>query len=461
MKLYNTLGRTIQELKPLKKGEVRLYTCGPTVYDRAQIGNLRSFIFADTLHRVLRAEGNKVDHVMNTTDIDDKTIRRSQEKYPKLEAHEALKKLTRECEQSFLKDIAAIGINPGIYRIVPATSYIKQMQELIEQIYKAGFAYIAEDGVYFSILNYQKEGGYNYGTLVNDALEHIASHRINNDEYDKEQASDFALWKTAKAGEPSWEFKIGGKNLTGRPGWHIECSAISVTELGQPFDIHTGGIDLVFPHHTNEIAQSKAATGKELSTLFVHNEHLLIDGKRMGKSLKNFYTLEDLQKKGVDPLAFRLLMLFAHYRTQQNFTWESLQSSQNRLATLRAWADMKWQLRQKLGEREENLMKSAISEMLKALSDDLDTPRALAILSDVISLVPPTQEYLEFLDVVFGLELSNRSDITKKQKELIAKREKARADKDFKESDKLRDQLLEDGIELNDTPNGTRWSRTQ
>lgn len=459
MKLFNTLGRTIQELKPLKKGEVKLYTCGPTVYDRSQIGNLRSFIFADTLHRVLRAEGNEVHHVMNTTDIDDKTIRRSKEKYPELNPREALNKLTRECEEGFLKDMLAIGINPGIYRIVPATSYISQMQELIKQIHDAGFAYVADDGVYFSIPEYEKEGGYNYGALVDGVLEHTASHRINNDEYDKEQASDFALWKVAKEGEPSWEFKLGGKDLTGRPGWHIECSAISVTELGQPFDIHTGGIDLVFPHHTNEIAQSKAATGKELSSLFVHNEHLLIDGKRMGKSLKNFYTLKDLIKKGVDPLAFRLLILSAHYRTQQNFTWEALQAAQNRLTTLQAWADTKWQAKEELGERENNLIKAAVDAMLKVLSNDLDTPQALAILSDVVNVLPPTQDYLEFLDVVFGLALSSRPDITAEQKKLIAEREKARAGKNFTESDKLRDALLKDGIELNDTPRGAFWRR--
>lgn len=334
MKLYNTLTKKTEDVKPLKDNEIRIYSCGPTVYDHIHIGNLASFIHADALRRSLEDEGHKVRHVMNITDVDDKTIRRSHEKYPDLEPKEALKKLTSEYEELFKKDMEEVGNDLAALEFVRATDYIPQMQELIRKLHGGGFAYIADDGVYFSIEAYKKSGK-TYGQLIPIDSKNTSESRIQNDEYDKESAHDFALWKKQKPGEPAWEFTLNGHDLTGRPGWHIECSAMSHTLLGQPFDIHTGGIDLIFPHHENEIAQSTA--GKDdplLAKLFFHNEHLLIDGKKMSKSLNNFYTLREIKEKGFNPLAFRLLVLQSTPRNQANFSWEILQAAQNRFNKL-------------------------------------------------------------------------------------------------------------------------------
>ena len=334
MKLYNTLTRETEEVKPLKGDEIRIYSCGPTVYDHIHIGNLASFIHADALRETLKAEGYKVRHVMNITDVDDKTIKRSREEYPDLEPKEALKKLTSKYEELFKKDMEEVGNDLSAIEFVRATDYIPRMQELIRKLHKGGFAYIADDGVYFSIEAYKKSGK-TYGQLLEINSENTSKNRIANDEYDKESAHDFALWKKVRPHEPSWDFELGGKDLAGRPGWHIECSVMSTDVLGQPFDIHTGGVDLIFPHHENEIAQSTA--GKDeylLAKLFFHNEHLLVDGKKMSKSLNNFYTLEDITKKGIDPLAFRLLVLQSTPRNQANFSWKILQAAQNRFNKL-------------------------------------------------------------------------------------------------------------------------------
>src|SRR5579884_1710579 len=243
MQLYNTLHKKVEEFKPLKAGVAGIYSCGPTVYDHIHIGNLAAFIFADTLRRVLTANGYKVKHVMNFTDVDDKTIRRSQEKYQGEEPAAALKKLTAEYSQLFLEDTSAVGNDLKAYKFVKATGNIPAMHELIAQLHKKGFAYIADDGVYFSIEAYRKSGKV-YGQLTDISAESTAQARIQNDEYDKEAIHDFALWKKQKKGEPAWPFELDEQDLSGRPGWHIECSAMSSVNLGQPFDIHTGGVDL-------------------------------------------------------------------------------------------------------------------------------------------------------------------------------------------------------------------------
>ncbi len=457
MKLYSSLSHKLEEFKPIKAGEVSLYTCGPTVYDHVHIGNLRTYIFEDSLRRVLKSNGLRLRHVMNITDVDDKTIARSREMYPAEEPREALRKLTAHYEEIFYADADKVGIDLGSSKIVKATDHIADMQALIRQIPNK---YIAEDGVYFDIEKYN-----DYGQLVRLDRSH-SHHRINNDEYDKDHVADFALWKAKSGDEPAWEFEIEGKNLKGRPGWHIECSAMSVKYLGQPFDIHTGGVDLIFPHHENEIAQSNSASGKPLAKHFLHSEHLLVDGHKMSKSLKNFYTLDDIQSRGFDPLAFRLLVLQAHYRHQLNFTWQALDASQAFLQRLQAWADLKFQ--PKLGHKKDigSSYAKTLGAIKETLNDDLNTGQALAILSSLVNRAE--QEgvdadklhlLLEELDSLFGLALARRSDISSAAKELINTREKARENSQWAKADELRMKLSAERIEINDTPHGPVWAR--
>ncbi len=463
MKLYNTLTRKIEDFKPLKDNKVRIYSCGPTVYDHIHIGNLSSFIYFDTLRRVLKTEGYDVKHVMNFTDVDDKTINRSAEQYPDLAPEEALKKLTGHYSKLFLDDMKAIGNDVPAVDFVTATEQIEQMQTLIKRLHKDGFAYIADDGVYFSIAAYKKSGK-KYGQLLELKASNTSEERINNDEYDKESVHDFALWKLQKGNEPAWEFELDGHNLLGRPGWHIECSAMSVAALGQPFDIHTGGVDLIFPHHENEIAQSTAGQSSQYAACFVHNEHLLVDGRKMSKSLNNFYTLEDVKERGFDPMALRLLVLQSHYRSQSNFTWENLEAAQNRLKSFYAWADIQFQ------SLKSDKLKKNYGESLEALkndlSDDLKTPAALAFLNGMVQRVAElgadsgaiahaTQE----LDHLLGLGLSSRQDVNSVQAQLLESREEARKAKDWQKSDQLRKQIEEQGIGINDTNDSSIWYR--
>lgn len=472
MRLFNTLTKQVDTVAPLQAHQVTVYSCGPTVYDHIHIGNLSAFIYADLLRRTLVASGFTVHHVMNFTDVDDKTIRRSHETFPDDEPKAALSRLTNQYEEIFQADMQAIGNDIDALEFVRATDpkIIKGMQKLIADLYKLGFAYISDDGVYFSIEAY-KASGKTYGQLVAVSSENTSQARISNDEYDKDSVHDFALWKKQKDAEPAWDFILDGHKLTGRPGWHIECSVMSSQSLGQPFDIHTGGIDLAFPHHENEIAQSTAGkTNPVYSTMFVHNEHLLVDGHKMSKSLKNFYTLADITAKGFDPLAFRLLVLQSHYRSQSNFSWESLEAAQNRLRELRAWADLRHQPSSDTMSSElDELFRETRQNILSAVQNDLNTPLALAHLNKLVAYMQTiaipgvegryTDGTLAFLDSVLGLNLSRRPDISHEQKALIAAREDARLAKDFALSDKLRDELRAQGIELRDTNFGPQWSR--
>lgn len=468
MKIYNTLTRRVEDFAPLDSKSVRIYSCGPTVYNHIHIGNLSSFIFADMLHRALEVSGYRVEHVMNLTDVDDKTIRASQEKYPNLEPTEALKKLTSHYQEIFLNDMRGVGNRVDQLDFIKATDSIDEMRKLIIDLHRQGFAYLADDGVYFSIEKY-KNSGKTYGQLVEVTTQNTSAARINNDEYDKESVHDFALWKTQKDNEPAWDFELDGRQLKGRPGWHIECSAMSQAKLGRPFDIHTGGIDLAFPHHENEIAQSTAGADSPLyAKYFVHNEHLLVDGKKMSKSLQNFCTLDNIKSKRFDPLAFRLMVLQSHYRSKSNFTWEILEAAQNRLSDLRAMADVRWQLHS--AENQESINFDQLQKkMLVALQDDLNTPAALVYLS---SLPEPEkiytidkaqqqafQDFLSFLDQALGLDLTASEDISSEQKALIAEREKARLQNDWQAADLLRAKLKEQGIKLRDTEHGTIWQR--
>jgi cysteinyl-tRNA synthetase len=469
MKLYNTRSRSIETLTPLRNNTVHMYTCGPTVYNHAHIGNLSSFVFADTLRRAVSAEGYDVVHAMNYTDVDDKTIRSSRERYPHEDPRIALHRLTSEYIELFLDDMRAIGNDIDAIQFLRATDtpIIEGMQTLITTLYEQGFAYTADDGVYFSIEAYHKSGK-TYGQLLELNAANTSEARIQNDEYDKDSVHDFALWKKQKQGEPAWLFVLDGQDMSGRPGWHIECSVMSRYAVGQPFDIHTGGIDLVFPHHENEIAQSTAGEENPLmATFFTHSNHTLIDGKKMSKSLGNFFTLADIMQKGYDPLAFRLKVLQSHYRNQVNFTWEGLDAAQNLLASLRAWADLKHQPHAYRPSAElDEAYKTALSGILEAVRTDLDTPAALSFVAMLANDsetngVDPAKlpSLLQVFDRLFGLQLANRPDLTTAQKALLVTRQSARDDKDWALSDKLRDELKAQGIGVRDTASGPIWYR--
>ena len=472
--LHNTLTKTVQELRPLNSDLVTIYSCGPTVYDNVHIGNLSAFIAADTLRRTVTGVGYSAKHVMNFTDVDDKTIRRSGEEYPKLDPMEALKKLTTTYGDKFIEDMKKIGNDTDALTFIKAADddTIQGMRQLVEDLHTKGFAYIADDGVYFSIEAYKKSGK-TYGQLVELSDASTSSERIQNDEYDKESAHDFALWKVKKPGEPAWKFTLDGHDLTGRPGWHLECSVMSDIGLGQPFDIHTGGIDLTFPHHENEIAQSTAGhDDPTYAQLFVHNEHILVDGKKMSKSLQNFYTIDDLIEKDVDPLAFRLLVLQSHYRKQTNFSLDNAAAAHNRLQHWRNIAALRHQTHSGISDNNEmDPSPAAIGAIKEALADDLNTPEALRVIDETFSFIESHSidkvnhhtltELLDAIDELLGLQLLDTTpDISDEQKQTIIERERARDAKDWAASDSLRDRLTRGGITIRDTPAGTIWEYT-
>lgn len=486
MKLFNTLTKKIDEFTPTSD-TVRIYSCGPTVYNYAHIGNLSSYIYADILRRAIKLAGYGVQHVMNFTDVDDKTIRDSRVAFPELPPREALKTFTEQYSKIFIDEMGEIGNvvgndldkNPekisGGFNFTRATHNIDGMQNLIRKLLREKIAYVADDGIYFSIREYQKTR--KYGQLSEIS---VGNSRIQNDEYDKDQAQDFALWKFQKPGEPSWDFDVSNEllpesysgknaNLAGRPGWHVECSVMSTRFLGQPFDIHTGGVDLIFPHHENEIAQSTAGDQpKKFANFFVHSEHLLVDGKKMSKSAHNFYTLNDLKKRGFSPLDFRMLVLQSHYKTATNFSWDNLTAAKNRLNNWRNFASLRWQL---TTQSPQNTEHTAIQSMLDTaktkILDNLQTSAALAAIDEIIgrdqAQIAPDEidRVIDFVDTNLGLNLRESTpNITDDEKEIIKNRELARQQKDWREGDNLRDVLLNDhDIIIKDSLNGTIWSR--
>lgn len=464
MKLYNTLTKQVDEFKPIKTGQASIYSCGPTVYDHIHIGNLRAFISADLLRRTLQATGYKPHHVMNFTDVDDKIISRSAQRYPDDAPEVAMSKLTKQYEGIFLDDMRAIGNDTDALTFVRATESMAAMQTLVTQLYEADIAYIADGSVYFSIKAYKKAGK-QYGQLLQLDSANTSEARIDNDEYDKESVHDFALWKSRKGDEPAWDFELDGHNLLGRPGWHIECSAMSAASLGQPFDIHTGGIDLIFPHHENEIAQS-TALHDNYANYFVHNEHLLVEGRKMSKSLNNFFTLQDIEERDMQPLAFRILVLQAHYRNQLNFSWESLEAAQNRLQSFYDMAVLQWQPQ---ADAQSTDFAAAETKLLGLTQDDLDTPQVLAEISKLAKSLEAKglasqdastfKDLLKFIDQLLGLNIATQTDIDDKQKELLVARQKARDSKDWAKTDQLRDELAQQRIMVRDTPQGQIWSR--
>lgn len=320
LKLYNILTRKKQLFKPLKDKMVGLYACGPTVYNYAHIGNLRTYIFEDILKRALEFNGYEVKYVMNITDVEDKIIRDSKK------AKKNILDFVKPYEKAFFEDLKKLNIEKA-YKYPKATQHIKEMIKIISALLRRGLAYKVNNSIYFDIFKFKS-----YGKLSGlKSRELKVGTRVDVDEYGKADAEDFVLWKAAKADEPSWNAPFG----KGRPGWHIECSAMSMKYLGETFDIHAGAVDLIFPHHENEIAQSEGVTGKPFVKYFIEGEHLLVDSKKMSKSFGNIHTLKNIEVKGFDPLAFRYLILTAHYRSKLNFTWKSLEAAQNALKKLR------------------------------------------------------------------------------------------------------------------------------
>jgi len=464
--LFNTLGRKLESFQPLVPGEVRIYTCGPTVYNDIHIGNLRTFLFQDLLRRALRHLGYRVNQVMNLTDVDDKTI---------LGAHKAgvtLPEYTEPFVQTFLRDLGVLHIE-RVERFPKATEHIPEMIDMISRLIEQGYAYESDGSVFFSIA---KDS--DYGKLSGFDLDQARQgERVASDEYGKEDVRDFVLWKAVKPGEPSWDSPWG----PGRPGWHIECSAMSMKYLGETFDIHCGGVDLIFPHHENEIAQSESATGKPFVHTWLHSEHLIVDGQKMSKSLGNQYTLSDLLKRGSSARALRYLFLSVHYRQKLNFTFESLDGA---AGALRRVDEMRFRLQhaEEKGEPDARLAEAA--ERLKqdfaaGLADDLNVAVALAALFAFVKEVNVAiedgrigegdrqlvQDTLAGVDGVLGVldatawATGDEEDDSAEIDRLIEERKDARSRRDFAESDRIRDELTARGVVLEDTPQGTRWKR--
>ena len=461
MKFYNTLHRKKEDFQPLEKGKVTLYTCGPTVYDYAHIGNFRAYIFEDLLRRYLEFSGYDVLQVMNITDIDDKTIRRS------IEEKMSLEDFTDKYTSSFFEDVEALKIIPA-HHYPRATEFIPQMIETIKQLEDKGFTYTTEDGsVFFKISQFSE-----YGKLANLNPDQLKSgDRVEDDEYGKEEGRDFALWKGFKPqdGDVNWDSPWG----KGRPGWHIECSVMSTHYLSNHFDIHCGGVDNIFPHHENEIAQSCAASGEGFVNYWLHNEHLLVDGQKMSKSMGNFYTLRDLIEKGCSPEALRYTLISTHYRSKLNFTFEKVKAAQKCINKLR---ELKRRLK-KIDNEEDEVLNSETESMLskfsEKLEDDLNISGALGELFIWVNYLfaeldndkldccsaKGALSALRKIDSVLGVIDCANLEVDDIIHELIKDREKARSDKNWEKADEVRKQLDGLGIVLDDTPEGTIWKR--
>jgi len=446
--IFNTLTRKKEEFKPLNGKSVSLYTCGPTVYNYPQIGNWRAYIFADLLKRYLTYSHYNVKHVMNLTDVEDKIIREVA-----LQG-KSLKELTGFYIEEFFKDRDTLNIVPAdIY--TRATDYIDAMVSLIKKLMDNGYAYKSIDGSIYFDIHKDKE----YGKLSHFKLEDLkenALNRMKKDEYEKDNAQDFALWKawTKEDGDVFWETELG----KGRPGWHIECSAMSMKELGESIDIHTGGVDNIFPHHENEIAQSECATGKMFVKYFMHNEHLMVNGEKMSKSAGNFYTLEDLINKNINPIAFRMWLYTSHYRTKTNFTLEAVEGTMSAFKRLKdAYLA--------LGEEVGSVDKKYQTKFTEYLDNDLDSPKALALLWDLVKdkdIIDKDKKatILDFDKVFgFGLDKLQEEETPNEILHLSEEREIARKNKNWKKSDELRDQINSLGYEIKDTENGPQISK--
>ena len=487
---FNTLSGKLEEFRPLQDDEVRMYACGPTVYDYGHIGNFRTFIFVDILRRYLK-QHYKLRHVINITDVDDKIIRNA------AQAGVGIGEYTRKYTQAFLEDSAALNIEEP--QIVRATDHIQLMAEFIAKLVEKGYAYRTEDGsYYFRIAKFPE-----YGKLSKKDFSGIENGaRVDVDEYDKDNARDFALWKAPKPGEASWDTVIG----PGRPGWHIECSTMSMKYLGESFDIHCGGEDLIFPHHENEIAQSESLTGKPFAHFWMHARFLLVEGEKMSKSLGNFYTVRDLVLMGHKPSSIRFLLTSVPFRKQLNFTFDGLTQAANSVERLRTFALRLQQAQLPEGKSEAmaKVAETATQGIESALADDLNTAQALAAVFDMVrdanaaadagqlkkGDVEPLQKALQKFDSIFAvmndddavkvktiLEWAEREgkqdEITAEARaiaasasvgnadidQLVSEMQEARKAKNFSRADAIRGQLNEQGIIVEITKDGARWRR--
>lgn len=463
MKLYNTMTRKKEEFVPLHENEVRMYCCGPTVYNYFHIGNARPFIIFDTFRRYLEYKGYKVTYVQNFTDIDDKMIQKANEEGI------TVAELAERFIEEYFKDADALGIKRASYH-PRATDHIEDIIQFIEKLIEKGYAYEVDGDVYFDTTAYE-----DYGKLSKQNLEELeAGARIQPGEK-KKNPMDFALWKAQKPGEPAWDSPWG----KGRPGWHIECSVMATKYLGETIDIHAGGQDLTFPHHENEIAQTEALTGKPFARYWLHNGYINVDNRKMSKSLGNFFTVRDISRE-YDLEVVRLFMLSAHYRNPVNFSHELLDQAKSALERLyNAKNNLDHLLRQtqdrELTQQEQELydeMDGYIKKFEEAMEDDINTADALAVIFDLVrdanthlkaesskKLVQKTYDVFKTLTHILGI-VQKKQEITLDEEieALIEKRQQARAAKDWATADKIRDDLRKRGIILEDTPTGVRWT---
>ena len=480
MKLYNTLTRKLEEFTPLTTGKVGVYACGPTVYRPPHVGNYRTFVFNDLLHRYLEWRGYEVKFVMNLTDVEDKIIDAAHAE------NVEIGDITAPMIEAFLADLDALAIRRA--DVFPrATENISEMISLITRLVQRGHAYAVDGSVYFAIGSLPT-----YGKLSRIDLQDVRSGAglatrdrgaIDADEYEKEDARDFALWKSAKeidrAAGAVWQTPWGD----GRPGWHIECSAMSIAQLGETFDIHTGGEDLIFPHHEDEIAQSEGATGQQFVRYWLHVKHLLVNGEKMSKSKRNDYKLGDLVERGFSPAAIRYLLLSAHYRKELNFTWEGLDDAVAALNRLVAFADRldAVQIQGSSDAELQSISANALENFQSALDDDLNTPEALAALftfvresnaaldraggatqaerDAAVAALRRMDEVFGFIDLARTYARDVDADFAAWVDQRIAERQAARGRRDFQTADAIRQELTAAGVALEDTPAGPRWKK--
>ena len=464
LRFFNTLTQQVEAFSPLHGNIVRMYTCGPTVYNYAHIGNFRTYTFQDILRRVLQARGYQLDHVMNITDIEDKIIRDA------AAAHKSIFEFTQVYTNAFLEDTAALRLQRP-ERMVKATDHIGDMVRAIQKLGERGFTYQGDGSVYYRIASFP-----GYGKLSHNDFSGIrAGARVDVDEYNKSDARDFVLWKAQKDGEPAWDEGLG----MGRPGWHIECSAMAMKYLGETLDIHTGGVDLTFPHHENEIAQSEALTGKQFVRYWLHSEHLSVDGQKMSKSLGNFYTLRDLTAMGHTPEAVRCLLASVPYRKKLNFTFDGLKAAATAIDRLRNYR-LRLEtnpFREGVNAALEERAAAASQAFDEALDDDLNTAEGLAAAFEYIrdtntamdsgeflkGNVAGAQAFLDHFDCIFdvlkpSMRAASLSDADVEA--LISERKGAKSTRNFKRADEIRAQLAEQGVMLEDTKEGVRWKRS-
>lgn len=456
--LYNTLTKSVQEFQPLDPENVRLFVCGPTVYDYSHLGHAKTYIQLDILARVLRANNFAVTYLQNITDIDDKIIKRSAERGTDWQ------QLRDEFQQYYLEDMQQLN-NTSVDTYARATDYMDDILRQVQTLIDTGHAYtIEDDGIYFEIATFAEYGKLSGRT---ELKENDAQTRIDQSD-NKRGWNDFCLWKFSKDSEPTWKAPFGD----GRPGWHIEDTAITEHFFGPQYDIHGGAIDLIFPHHEAEITQMESASGKQpFVRYWIHTGFLNINSEKMSKSLGNFHTIRDVMNDH-DPMAIRLLMLQSHYRSSVNFDWDNLEAANNRLKRWRAIAELRWQTHDTLKDDDDKSsdILAAPQAILEKLNDDLATPEALKVIDESFNRIETTPlenirqqslvQLLEFIDETLGLKLLDSTpDISDEQKQLLIERRRARDNKDWATSDQLRDELHKSGIAVRDTAHYTIWQR--